>query len=147
MWNRIILRNMYIQMPTDTVPAFFWKHEISTVPGRLKIEKFMIFFEFLVLSSYCFLSVKSCVEQVFAGFRAIRCRKHTFFDDLEFKKTAFLWKNLHFVVCNSVTSDRIEFAKDVKYSYFIEYLHFNAQQHFCCGFLFENMQFSLYPEV
>ncbi len=53
------------------------------------------------------------------------------------KKTAFLWKNLHFVVCNSFTYDRIEFnffAKDVKYIYFIEYVHFNAQQHLCRGF-------------
>ncbi len=53
------------------------KHEISTVPQtrRLKIEKSMIFCLFLVLSSYCFLRVKLCVEHVFAGFRAIRCRK------------------------------------------------------------------------
>ncbi len=59
-------------------------------------------------------------------------------------------ENLHFVVCNSFTYDRIEFnlfAKDVKYIYFVEHLHFNAQQHLCCGFLFENVQFSLYPEV
>ncbi len=95
---------------------FFWKHEISTVPGRLKIEKSMIFFDFLVLCSYYFLSVKSCVERVFAGFRAIRC---------------------HFVVCNSFTYDRIEFnffAKDVKYNYFTEYIHSNVKWHSFRGF-------------
>ncbi len=51
-------------------------------------------------------------------------------------------ENLHFVVCNSFTYDRIEFnsfARDVKYIYFIEYLHFDAQQQICCGFIFENM--------
>ncbi len=44
--------------------------------------------------------------------------------------------------------DRIElnlFAKDVEYIYFIEYLHFDAQQHLCCGLFFENIKFSVYP--
>ncbi len=72
---------------------FFWKHEISTVPGRLKIEKSIIFFKFLLLSSYCFPSVKSCVEHVFAGFRAIRCRKRKFFVDLELKNSFFMEKS------------------------------------------------------
>ena len=58
-----------------------------------------IFFDFFVLSSYCFLIVKSCVEHVFAGFRVIRCRKHTFF----FPCMCFKWpaacsnKNVHTV--------------------------------------------------
>ncbi len=68
--------------------------------------------------------------------------ENTLFDDLEEEKKVFLWKNLHFVVCNSFTYDRIEFnffAKDIKYIYFIEYLHFDAQQHLRGGFSFENM--------
>ncbi len=61
--------------------GFFFEN--MRFPNCLKIEKSMIFFEFLFMSSYCFLRVKSCVEHVFADFRAIRCRKRTFFDDLE----------------------------------------------------------------
>ncbi len=70
---------------------YVFLNEISTVlvPGCLKIEKSMIFFEFLVLSLYCFLIVKSRVEHVFAGFRAIWRRKSTLFDDVPSKKTVF----------------------------------------------------------
>ncbi len=50
----------------------------------------MIFF--FVLSWYCFLRVKLCVERVFAGFRAIRCRKHTFFWWHIIKKQIFYGK-------------------------------------------------------
>ncbi len=97
--------------PIVPFPAIlFWKHEISIVPWRLKIEKSMNFIDFLVLSSHCFLIVKSCVQHVFAGFRAIRCWKRTFFWWFRReKKRSFLWKNLHFVVCNSFIYDRIEF--------------------------------------
>ncbi len=72
----------------------FWKHEIFTVAGNLKFENFMIFLELLVLFPYCFLKVKSCVERVFQGFRAIWCRKGILFDDLPSKKQLFLfWSN------------------------------------------------------
>ncbi len=42
------------------------------------------------------------------------------------------------------TYDRIEFnffANDVEYIYFIEYLHFDAQQHLCCGFFLKTWNF------
>ncbi len=68
---------------------FFWKHEISTVPVTSKNWKIHDFFEFLVLSSYSFLSVKLCVEHDFAGFRAIWCHKRTFFWWFRIKKKGF----------------------------------------------------------
>ncbi len=60
------------------------------------------------------------------------------------KKTVFLWKNLHFVVCNSFIYDRIEFnsfAKDVKYNHFTEYLDCNAQQRHCRVFVLKTWNF------
>ncbi len=50
-------------------------------------------------------------------------------------------------VCNSFAYDRIQlnfFAEDVKYNYFTEYVHSNAEWHVCRVF-FENMKFPLYP--
>ncbi len=91
-WNTFTLSNIYILMHNNTFAAdFFWKHEISTVSltRTSKNSKIHDFFDFLVLSLYCFLIVKSCVQHVFAGFRAIWCRKHTVFDDLELKKAVF----------------------------------------------------------
>ncbi len=52
-----------------------WNFHCTQTSKNWKIHDF---FEFLVLSSYYFLRVKSWVEHVFAGFRAIRCRKRTF---------------------------------------------------------------------
>ncbi len=57
-----------------------WNFHCTQTSKNWKIDDF---FEFLVMSLYCFLRIKSCVEHVFAGFRAIRCRKRTFFGDLE----------------------------------------------------------------
>ncbi len=68
--------------PMIPFPCFFWKHEISIVPGRLKIEKSMIFLSFSFVP-ILFLIVKSRGEHVFASFRAIWCRTTTLFDDLE----------------------------------------------------------------
>ncbi len=39
-WNTFTLSNIYILMHNNTFPSFFWKHEIFTVPGGLKIENF-----------------------------------------------------------------------------------------------------------
>ncbi len=66
-----------------------WNFHCTRTSKNWKIHDFFVF---LVLSSYCFLRVKSCVEHVFVGFRAIRCRKRTFFDDLELKKQLFYGK-------------------------------------------------------
>ncbi len=91
-WHTITLLNMYTQMLNDTFAAFFLKTWNFHCIRRYKNRKIHVFFEFLVLSPYCFLIVKSCIEHVYAGFKAIRCRKRTFFDDLELKKQIFYGK-------------------------------------------------------
>ncbi len=96
-WNTFALSNIYILMHNNTFAEdFFWKHEIFTVSGGLKIENFMIFFALLVLSPYCFLKVKSCVEHVFQGFRVLWCRKSILFDDLPSKNSFFLFGLISF---------------------------------------------------
>ncbi len=82
-----------LKCPMTPFPRIFllktWNFHCTRTSKNWKINDFFVF---LVLSSYCFLRVKSCVEHVFAGFRAIRCRKRIFLEDLEKKKQLFYGK-------------------------------------------------------
>ncbi len=97
--------------------GFFFKTWNFHCTRTSKNGKIHELFEFLVLSSYFFLRVKSCVQHVFAGLKVLRCWKCTFFDDLE-SKTVFYGKiyTLLFVTLSHIRIEFNFFAKDVKYN-------------------------------